>query len=358
MENHNPNIEVTCLSSKYDGTFSEMLDSIFEQLDRLPKSKIPVKLTFFTSANNPVEYEFELNAIQKNAFHFGIYTPVALIGQTPAGNNGLVLELITIETSNNNVDLLASPDSLLLKSNNQEILFASVNSYTSKTFQENAEIAFQKLNIIMNNYQFNYVDVVRQWNYMQEILHLDDENGVIKQNYQIFNDCRSLQYSSNNFINGYPVATGIGTIIGGCCIEIVAIKGQGIDILPVHNTRQIDAHCYTEKVLVGNQHFEHMSKSTPKFERAKIVRNSTFQMLLVSGTASIIGEKTVCKGDAAGQTQTTIDNIKILLDSALVKCGCMQFKLLNFRAYIKHNTDLEAVKQVCNRAYDPNVGIF
>ena len=174
---------------------------------------------------------------------------------------------------------------------------------------------------------------------------------------QTINNCRSKKYALCNFDKGYPVATGIGTIAGGCCVEIIALKGNNLDLVPIGNKRQIDAHRYSENVLIGNQPGLD-NKTTPKFERAKLVNNSEISVLLVSGTASIIGEKTVCIDDAAGQTVTTIENIQILLKSSIQSCDFSRYKLLNYRTYVKNYDDVDAIQKICSERFPNSPGII
>ena len=94
------------------------------------------------------------------------------------------------------------------------------------------------------------------------------------QNYQEFNDLRSLYYKKSNFINGYPSATGIGTANGGCMIEVIALKEkQTKNVKPVNNSLQVDAHSYSSDVLGGDSAKEMSELSTPKFERGKVYEN-------------------------------------------------------------------------------------
>jgi hypothetical protein len=102
----------------------------------------------------------------------------------------------------------------------------------------------------------------------------------------------------------------------------------------VSNPRQVDAHAYSEGVLVG----EIPEKTSPKFERAKRVVRDGVETVFVSGTASIIGEESVALGDVAAQTKTTLDNI-----ATLTPDGALSW----LRAYVKRAGDIPVVREVC-----------
>ena len=98
-------------------------------------------------------------------------------------------------------------------------------------------------------------DLVRQWNYIGDILEQEiGERGLI-QNYQEFNEVRSQWYSQNGLVQDYPAATGIGTKGGGVRIEFIA--SRMVDpflVFSLKNPFQQDAHQYSHDQLVGAIH--------------------------------------------------------------------------------------------------------
>ncbi|MCS3200603.1 RidA family protein [Candidatus Bacteroides intestinigallinarum] len=73
--------------------------------------------------------------------------------------------------------------------------------------REQSEQAFRKAEEILKTEQMNFGDIVRQWNYLENITDIAHGN----QCYQDFNDVRTLFYASSEWESGYPAATGIGT---------------------------------------------------------------------------------------------------------------------------------------------------
>jgi hypothetical protein len=129
---------------------------------------------------------------------------------------------------------------------------------------------------------------VRQWNYIGSIV--DSREG--KQNYQEFNDARTIYYSRGQWQNGYPAATGIGAEGEGIIVGCIAFKSSNDAaraIYPIDNPLQVAAHVYSKRVLIDNA--TDAMKSTPKFERAKVIQTPRGACCFVSGTAAIRGEK-------------------------------------------------------------------
>ena len=197
-------------------------------------------------------------------------------------------------------------------------------------------------------------DIVRQWNYIGNITQHRDG----RQNYQEFNDARSVYYRKGSWPNGYPAATGIGASCDGIIVGCIAYKSSG-GIYPVNNPLQIAAHEYSKAVLVDNN--EDAVKSTPKFERAKLIEISDLAVCFVSGTAAIRGEDSMEADSADLQTIQTIENIEYLVSREnLVKYGCKPLDLhyLNLRVYIKNAEDYEEVKSIVKARYPDVPAIY
>jgi hypothetical protein len=181
-----------------------------------------------------------------------------------------------------------------------------------------------------------------------------DQSGAGSQNYQVFNDVRARYYDECTFGEGYPAATGIGMDTGGIIIGFIAVSPSSeVTVVPIGNPRQVDAHRYSESMLLGKDTGIMKVKCTPKFERAKHVRLQKKDYFLVSGTASIVGEKSKHPGDVVGQTHTTIDNIFELFSEENQKqlgihLDNQGIVFTHLRVYVKHLEDIPEVKKVCS----------
>ena len=95
-------------------------------------------------------------------------------------------------------------------------------------------------------------------------------------------------------------------------------------------------------------------KSTPKFERAKLIETANGACCFVSGTAAIRGEESVDANSAKEQTVKTIENIEYLVSKEnLVRFGCKPYDLsyVKLHVFVKHKQDYEEVRTVVAEAY-------
>ena len=120
---------------------------------------------------------------------------------------------------------------------------------------------------------------------------------------------------------------------------------------------QIAAHIYSKSVLIDDS--DNAVKSTPKFERAKLIETANGACCFVSGTAAIRGEASMDASSAKLQTIMTIENIEHLVSKEnLVKYGCKPYdlKYVQLQVFIKNEEDYEEVRAVVEQAY-PNMAV-
>jgi enamine deaminase RidA (YjgF/YER057c/UK114 family) len=212
---------------------------------------------------------------------------------------------------------------------------------------------------ILTAESISFSDIVRQWNYVENIVEVntDDGNKPV-QNYQVLNDTRSVYYSQLNFQHGYPAATGIGMNYGGILLEFYAVMPfDKVEIVPVKNPKQVDAYNYSQEVLVGDSIKELPQKTTPKFERAKYLSMNGHKTIFISGTASIHNEVTIGIDDVEKQTLVTLENIsELVTNENLTNSGASDIEgILNYsflRIYVKESSDLEIVKSICDKKFN------
>ena len=116
-------------------------------------------------------------------------------------------------------------------------------------------------------------------------------------------------------------------------------------VVPLENPNQTPAFDYAE----------FYSPKSPKFSRACAVSFNDRCSVYVSGTASIVDQKTVFIDDPVGQTNQTLDNIAALISGTnLQKHGVEGFDsdlsdLAVARVYVKKAEFLDSVRSVCER---------
>lgn len=238
---------------------------------------------------------------------------------------------------------------LISSGSEQNIIISGIQDITDGlTIQQQTQNAFHSLEAILRLEDFSFTDIVRQWNYIENIL--DTKNN--EQNYQIFNDIRTQFYNKHGLTNCFPAATGIGIKEGGIIIEIHAVKNINFTIADITNPLQTDAFDYTEKVLEGTATSGLKNKTTPKFSRAKLIANQASAQILISGTASIQGEETIGIDNIEKQTNVTIENIGHLISEEAISKHILPTLTNNtttelVRVYIKNREDYQNVKDIC-----------
>lgn len=359
------------IHSPSEGDFSLQLRSCLEQV-RLSSSSLKitrriVKITVFTSCSDNHDYLLKMNLLDDIFTKYDwCQAPVSLISQPPI-EGGTMMEVWMLDYTGTKHSFSFSrgdqASALFIDCPDFSCLVSAQFSARHKILRNNAGEAFNLLDCVLHDAGFDYSHIVRQWNYIEGITKSETVNDSPLQNYQEFNDLRSLYYKKSNFINGYPSATGIGTANGGCMIEVIALKEkQTKNVKPVNNSLQVDAHSYSSDVLGGDSAKEMSELSTPKFERGKYMKIGDDGFLFISGTASILGEQTVFPEDAARQTATTIQIIDSLISFNNLNNNrinlIFQPAPVNYRVYLKNKSDYSAVKSLCDSYFGMKNGIF
>jgi enamine deaminase RidA (YjgF/YER057c/UK114 family) len=223
-----------------------------------------------------------------------------------------------------------------------------------------AEAAFDQMKAILDIEGMSFNHLVRQWNYIGDILEI--KNGF--QNYQVFNEVRSEFYQKYRTIHGYPAATGIGMKLGGVSLDFCAVmENEAAIIKPVNNPNQVNAYEYGQEMLKGAPVKGQTVKHPPQFERALLMTGKNRSTLLISGTASIIGQQTMGINDVEEQTNVTLDNINKLTEQArlgriVINTDMEWGKYILLRVYVKNQDDFVKVKKICTERFPDVPAIF
>jgi len=315
-------------------------------------------LTFFVDSTDQARFlrrRDRLLAVVRNFFD-GAPPATSIVAQAPEGRCQVALE----------ATVLASPaaDVSVTRRTHQGLSYTVVTGHSIRQIHAGGIVskaglegtaarargAFETMEAILDREAMGFREVVRQWNYLEGMLAVHGNGHDGHQGYQDFNDVRTLAYGHTDFSRGYPAATGIGQAAGGVLLEFLAVDGSAeMTVMPLSNPRQTDAHHYSPGQLVGEALEGMPERSTPKFERAKLVARAGTEMAFVSGTAAILGEKSVAPGDVAAQTKTTIENMRELLGKR---------RLTHLRGYVKHKGDIDAVRRICADAFGPIPALF
>lgn len=173
--------------------------------------------------------------------------------------------------------------------------------------------------------------LLRVWNYLPRINAI--EHG--SERYRQFNAGRQDAFAAcGRALSGeVPAACALGSAGGDLVLAFLASTGRP---RAVENPRQVSAYDYP--VDYGPR--------SPTFSRAALLQHGGATLLFVSGTASIVGHRTVHLGDVRAQTRETLANIEAVLDEATRVGGGPRLPAaaLGYIAYVRHAADLPAVR--------------
>lgn len=173
----------------------------------------------------------------------------------------------------------------------------------------------------------------RVWNYLADIN--GETNGL--ERYRQFNIGRHDAFAAcaRAATGDVPAACTIGLPQGPLSIAFLAGRTP---VQPVENPRQVSAYHYP---------MEYGPRS-PTFSRAVLVTLPERECLFISGTASIVGHRTVHLGDIFGQTREALANVEAVLAEANRLSRRTTFTLggLAYRVYIRHAEDFPVVRDL------------
>lgn len=324
-------------------TFDEQLNNCLFQLTKINSGKKIFKLNFFIDTDskaNYLQFQQKIQSEVENIFPEKIL--LSVIAQPPLTCKILAEACFYDSTVWEATSVLESNGGAVLFQNEKcKVLIGSVQSFSNADCKNNSKQVFDDLQLIFNKVAFPVNTIVRQWNYIENILGFDDQ----EQRYQAFNNVRSAIYGNLFNDKGYPAATGIGMNRGGVIIEFMAVQSSELKSVAINNPSQIAAHTYSKNVLAGE---ECLLKTTPKFERARYLELFGKKLIFISGTASIIGERTVGVDNPAEQTEITINNIKQLYSKEILtqlSGETLNPKYGHARVYIKNPKDFPVIKR-------------
>ncbi len=172
----------------------------------------------------------------------------------------------------------------------------------------------------------------RVWNYFADIN--GESHGL--ERYRQFNIGRQdafLEFQRGATGN-VPAACAIG--LAGGPLRIAFMAG-GKAATALENPRQVSAYNYPADY----------GPRSPTFSRAALAFPPGQEILFVSGTASILGHRTVHANDAAAQCREVLANIEaVVAEANRLRCSAI-FSLgeLCYRVYIRHVADFAKVEE-------------
>lgn len=212
---------------------------------------------------------------------------------------------------------------------NNEMLFGIITLPESESLQHTTESAYQQIFALVD--ALGYPHIYRFWNYMADINIVTD--GL--ERYRQFNVGRKDAWLAcgRDATSQLPAACALGLSSGPLTIAFLAGHKTPVAI---ENPRQISAYEYPEQY----------GPRTPSFSRATLLQSGQGNLLLISGTASIVGHQTLHLSDVVAQTRETLANLQAIIDEANRLLQTQKFELGQafLRIYIRHAADFPAVR--------------
>ena len=195
--------------------------------------------------------------------------------------------------------------------------------------------------------------LLRLWNHFSD---MNQSTGGVER-YLQFNSGRQLAFTAaaRSAFDGAPAACAVGTANGP--LQVGFLAGRRAP-RAIENPRQVSAYRYPKRY----------GAHSPTFSRAALVNaGGGRNLLLISGTASIVGHATVHVGDVRRQTAESLTNVRAVLDAAAAvaaenegaqgahgtqgraSAGIPRLEDLVCTVYLRHADDLAAVREVFER---------
>jgi enamine deaminase RidA (YjgF/YER057c/UK114 family) len=199
----------------------------------------------------------------------------------------------------------------------------------SSALQEATAEAYRRIFRLLDARQVPHL--WRVWNYLADITV--ETAGL--ERYRQFNIGRQDAFLAyrRGATGDVPAACALGVAGGPLSIAFMA----GVQApRAVENPRQISAYNYPPEY----------GPRSPTFSRAVLVELAAQEILFISGTASIVGHRTVHAGDVVGQTRESLANIAAVVEAAnrLARRPAFALSNLAYRVYIRHAADFPAVR--------------
>ena len=179
--------------------------------------------------------------------------------------------------------------------------------------------------------------LLRVWNYVPRINA--DQGGL--ERYRRFNLGRQRAFAAagEDAFTQAPAACAVGRDAGPLTVCFLASRRPWRRI---ENPRQVSAYRYGA----------HYGPASPSFSRATLgVMDDDHLALLISGTASIVGQESCHPGDPARQTVETLANLRAVIDAAH-GVGSARFELgtMALTIYLRNPRDWPVVERALREA--------
>jgi len=176
--------------------------------------------------------------------------------------------------------------------------------------------------------------LLRMWNYFDAVNRGDGD----AERYRLFCAGRVAGFGAYAGAR-WPAATAIGRRDGSPLLQVYWLAGHEPGV-PLENPRQVNAYDYPRQY----------GPSPPVFSRAMLVAG---RLLLVSGTASILGHASHHPEDLARQLDETLNNLDSLRQGGMAAASRPAADASVLKVYLRDPAGLDAVTAILRRRLPP-----
>lgn len=162
--------------------------------------------------------------------------------------------------------------------------------------QQAAEAAYTALSRFVS--RSHHPHLLRVWNYLDGI----NRGGGDEERYKLFCMGRAAGLRAYSRDEMFPAATCIGRLDADPTLQVYYLAGRAPG-MPLENPRQMSAYRYPREY----------GPAAPSFSRAMLASD---RLVMISGTASIVGHVSRHPGDLRAQLDETITNLSNVLQRA------------------------------------------
>lgn len=213
----------------------------------------------------------------------------------------------------------------------EQVLFAAITQDASADLDLEAVAYGVWLRLLRFSAAKGFPHILRAWNYVPQI----NEGTGDTERYKRFCSGRGRAFDALGYRQGrYPASSAVGNDGSTLVAYLLACTEPGRHH---ENPRQVSAYSYPRRY----------GPRSPTFARATSKTWRDVAHVYVSGTASIVGHRSRCKGDVDGQLAVTFGNIERLLHAVDGNGGSGMPELL--RVYVRDPADLHRIKDGVDR---------
>ncbi len=229
------------------------------------------------------------------------------------------------------------------------LLSITTSNYGADASNDLASASYRAYHLLLETVrQQKLGQFLRVWNYIPHILEELNVVEIDRNDRELYRQFNAGRYDAwhqfgdcdeSNTPN-CPAASGVGCL--GSSLIVEALVSQS-PVQYVENPRQVPAYRYPR---------EYGTKS-PYFSRGTLRSDEDGSDFYISGTASIVGSKTVHTNDLYAQIDETFHNIEVLIGADNLKKfehpGFTLEDISYLRVYVKRAMDLQNIReQICS----------